>query len=497
MSTLYQFPKDFLWGGATAANQFEGGFLEDGKGISTADCVTRGSREKKREITYRDKDGIVKSVPMFSTGELKNVEFGCFEGYDYPSHRAVDFYHRYKEDIALLAEMGLKVFRMSINWTRIFPMGYEEEPNEAGLKFYENVFRELKKYGIEPLVTLSHYEIPIGLVNRFHSWEDRRMLDCWKRYVDTVFARYKGLVKYWLTFNEINCTFLSGWLSAGVASNDMQVLARAAHHQLLASAMAVEAAHQTDSAYLVGNMITFSSWYPYTCRPEDVVAAWKKSNRSYFFADVQARGYYPAYQLKEYERLGIDLAITDEEKQILKRGTVDFISFSYYHSGCVSADLAAAAAQGGNLTGGMKNPYLSASQWGWLIDPVGLRVALNALYDRYQKPLFVVENGLGAVDQLEADGSIQDDYRIDYLRAHIKEMAKAVNEDGVELIGYTPWGCIDLISASTGEMAKRYGMVYVNYQDDGSGDGTRLKKKSFYWYRQVIESNGACLEGEE
>ena len=487
----YKFPETFLWGGATAANQLEGGADEGGKGVSTADCITRGARGLKRLVTFKDKAQNIRSIPVSPLPETLNEgEYGCFEGFDYPSKRAVDFYHHYKEDIALFAEMGFKVFRMSINWTRIFPNGDEDEPNEEGLQFYDQVFRELKKYDIEPLVTLSHYETPVGLVNKWNSWVDRRMILSWEKYVDVVFQRYKGIVKYWLTFNEINCAFLNGWMSSGVATKNMAILADVAHHQLLASAIAVKKAHAIDSANQVGNMITFTPYYPLTCNPEDVIAAWKKSNKSYFFADVQVRGTYPAYQLKEYERMGIKVNITEEDKKILAEGTVDFVSFSYYMSGCASGDTEIMASQGGNFAMGIKNPYLKQTEWGWQIDPVGLRVALNYLYDRYQKPLFIVENGLGAVDRIEEDGSIRDGYRIAYLKDHIKEMSKAIHEDGVDLMGYTPWGCIDLISASTGEMAKRYGFIYVNYQDDLTGNGERYRKDSFYRYKQLIQSNG-------
>lgn len=488
-----QFPQGFLWGGATSASQFEGAYNEGNKGISAADCLTRGSRKERRKITYRDKDGQIKTEVMSSLEEISGVEFGCFDGYDYPSFKAVDFYHHYKEDIALLAEMGLKCFRLSINWTRIYPNGNDDEANEEGLKFYEEVFRECKKYGIEPLVTLSHYETPVHLTNLWNSWVDPRTIECWERYVRTVLSRYKGLVRYWLTFNEINVAFLNSWLSAGVSTKDPQLQAKIAHHQLIASALTVKIAHEIDENNQVGNMITFTPYYPLTPNPRDVYASWQQQNRAFFFADVQARGTYPAYQLRKYEREGIALEISEEEKEILREGTVDFISFSYYLSGCASADPNVLADQGGNLATGVKNPYLPASDWGWQIDPMGLRMTLNYLYDRYQKPLFIVENGLGAQDIL-ADGKVHDSYRIDYLRDHITEMRNAVLIDGVDLMGYTPWGCIDLISVSTGEMAKRYGFIYVDYDDDLNGNGNRYKKDSFYWYKKVIETNGEDLD---
>ena len=487
------FPEKFLWGGATAANQFEGGWDADGKGVSGADCCTRGSRTKMRNVTYKMPNGSVNEQMMFMLNAPEQAQFGCFEGHDYPSHRASDFYHHYKEDIALMGEMGFKCFRMSINWSRIFPLGYEETPNEAGLAFYDSVFDELHKNGIEPLVTISHYETPVGLANRWGSWADERTIECYLRYVKTIGERYKGKVRYWLTFNEINVLGMAPWMEGAVATKDPQTIANASKHQLLASARAVRLLHGIDPENKVGNMIAYNCVYPATCNPADVLEAWKKSNDCYFYCDVQARGSYPSYQLKKYEREGVTLTLTEQEKADLKAGTVDFISFSYYMSACAAAKPEKGSEQGGNMMLGVKNPDLETSDWGWQIDPTGLRMSLNWLYDRYQKPLFVVENGLGAADTLEADGTIHDSYRIDYLRSHIKAMKTAVEEDGVDLMGYTMWGCVDLVSASTGEMAKRYGFVYVDYQDDGTGDGKRLKKDSFNWYKKVIASNGEDL----
>lgn len=488
------FPKDFLWGGATAANQFEGAWNVDGKGVSTSDCCTRGSLTSVRHVTYQTEDGQVESKIMFGLDAPKGAKFGAFDGYDYPSHEGIDFYHHYKEDIALFAEMGFKTFRMSINWTRIFPNGDDEQPNEKGLQFYEDVFKELKKYGIEPLVTLSHYETPIALTNKWNAWADRRTIDCFVRYAKTCFERYNGLVKYWLTFNEINCISFGGFMAAGVASRDPLMIANATRNQLLASALAVQEAHKVNPDMMVGNMIGYGASYPYTCNPEDVLKQRKAQYNVDFYSDVQARGYYPNYKLKEYERANLDFELTKEDQEILANGTVDFITFSYYMSNCVSADPEVLANQKGNMLMGVKNPYLTESEWGWQIDPVGLRISLNDFYTKYRKPLMVVENGLGARDIVTEDGKIHDDYRIDYLRAHIEQMDKAINEDGVDLIGYTPWGCIDLVSASTGEMAKRYGFIYVDIQDDGTGDGKRMKKDSFYWYKKVIASNGVDLD---
>ena len=492
------FPKGFLWGGATAANQFEGGFSEGGKGVNSSDCTTRGSREKLRTVTYKTSDGVIHEEPMFMLNAPEDAQFGCFEGYDYPSHQGIDFYHRYKEDIALFGEMGFKTFRLSINWARIFPTGMEDEPNEEGLKFYDNVFDELLKYNIKPLVTLSHYETPIGLVNRLGSWTNRETIKYWENYVRTVGERYKGKVQLWLTFNEINVAEMLPWLGAGIGRKTPQICADISKHQLLASARAVQILHEIDPENKVGNMVAYGANYPYTCNPEDVWASKKAMHSYHFYEDVQARGYYPAYKLKEYEREGVEFSLTEEEKELLLNGTVDFLSFSYYMSSVTSTDPEVLGnVAGGNLgLGGIKNPYLKASDWGWAIDPLGLRIALNELWERYQKPLFIVENSLGTQDELvEEDGKpvCHDPAHIDYLRDHIKAMEAAINEDGVELMGYTPWGCIDLVSASTGEMHKRYGFIYVNYQDDGSGDGNRYRKDSFYWWKKVIASNGEDL----
>ncbi|MBQ0065469.1 MAG: family 1 glycosylhydrolase [Firmicutes bacterium] len=488
------FPKGFLWGGATAANQFEGAWNEDGKGISSADVVTRGSREVLRYVTYKTSDGQIHKGPVFGLEAPEDAVFGCFEGYDYPSHQACDGYHHVEEDIALFAEMGFKTYRMSINWTRIFPTGMEEEPNEAGLAFYDRLFDACNQYGIKPLVTISHYETPVGLTNAWGSWVDERTIPCFERYVTAIGNRYKGKVEYWLTFNEINCLEFGGWTAAGVPTCDPYKIAMAAKHQLLASAKAVQILHEIDPNNKVGNMIGYIVVYPLTPNPEDVLQTWKDFNKCYFFCDVQARGYYPRYKLQEYKNKGIDIQLTDEQKATLKNGTVDFISFSYYMTNCITVDPNAAESTIGNISMGFKNPYLKASDWGWQIDPTGLRIALNYMYDRYQLPLMIVENGLGAIDELNDDKSCHDPYHIDYLRDHIKAMDAAINEDGVELWGYTPWGCIDLVSASTGEMYKRYGFIYVDYQDDGTGEGARYKKDSFYWYKKVIASNGEDLD---
>ncbi len=492
---MAKLPADFLWGGATAANQFEGGWNEDGKGPSSSDVMTRGSRTKLRMVTYKTSDGEIHADPLFTLDAPEDAVFGCFEGYDYPSHQGIDFYHRYKEDIALFGEMGFKTFRLSFNWTRIFPTGLEEIPNKAGLEFYDNVVDELLKYNIKPLVTLSHYETPVGLTNAWGSWKDPRTIDCFVRYVKTVGEHFKGRINYWLTFNEINIAAMAPWMAAGVGQNTPQVVADISKHQLIASAKAVQTLHAIDSKNLVGNMVAYGAVYPYTCNPDDVLASKQAMHKYHFYEDVQARGYYPAYQLKQYERDGVKFSLTEEEKETLLNGTVDFLSISYYMSSVATTDpeILKQVAEGNMGLGGVKNPYLKASDWGWAIDPTGLRIAINELWERYQKPVYIVENSLGTQDKLEADGTCHDIAHIDYLRSHIEAMADAINIDGCEVMGYTPWGCIDLVSASTGEMHKRYGFIYVDYQDDGSGNGDRYRKDSFYWWKKVIASNGEDL----
>lgn len=470
--------KDFLWGGATAANQCEGAYNEGGRGLANVDVVPHG----------KDR------FPV-SLGKMKMLELD--DQHYYPALEAIDFYHHYKEDIALFGEMGFKTYRLSIAWSRIFPNGDEETPNEEGLKFYEDVFKECHKYGIEPLVTITHFDCPMHLITEYGGWRNRKLVDFYKNLVTVLFTRYKGLVKYWLTFNEINMILHMPFMGAGLlieeGENADEVKYTAAHHELVASAWATKIAHEIDPTMMVGCMLAAGNTYANTCAPQDVWKSMEKDRENYFFIDVQSRGAYPAYALKELERKGIQIPFVEGDKEILRDHTVDFISFSYYSSRLTSADPEMNKSTQGNVFATLKNPYLNASEWGWQIDPLGLRITLNALYDRYQKPLFIVENGLGAKDEL-INGTVEDDYRIDYLREHIKAMKDAVELDGVDLLGYTPWGCIDLVSASTGEMSKRYGFIYVDKDDEGKGSLQRYKKKSFDWYKKVIATNGENLD---
>lgn len=469
------FPDHFLWGGATAANQCEGGYASGGRGLANVDLIPAGEDR----------------LPIM-TGEMTHLQFD--DTHFYPAKEGINMYRHYKEDIGLFAEMGFKTYRLSIAWTRIFPKGDELEPNEEGLLFYENLFKECHKHGIEPLVTITHFDCPLHLTIKYGAWRNRQMVTFFERYCRVLFRRYKGLVKYWLTFNEINAILHAPFMGAGLVfeeeDNRQQLIYQAAHHELIASSLAVKIAHEIDPENQVGCMLAAGNYYPYTSRPEDYFASIEKDRENYFFVDVQARGYYPPYALKEMARKGIEIDMLKGDFELLKDHTVDFISFSYYSSRTISTDPEINQQSAGNLFATTKNPYLDVSEWGWQIDALGLRATLNQLYDRYQKPLFIVENGLGAVDRPDQHKFVEDDYRIAYLAAHIDAMRDAIHLDGVELMGYTPWGCIDLVSASTGEMSKRYGFIYVDLDNEGKGTVKRYRKKSFFWYKNVILTNG-------
>ncbi|MBC6004133.1 MAG: 6-phospho-beta-glucosidase [Paeniclostridium sordellii] len=478
---MNQLPKDFLWGGAFAAHQFEGGWNAGGKGPSVVDVMTAGAHGVPREIT-------------------ETVMPDKF----YPNHEAIDFYSRYKEDIALLAGMGIKCLRTSIAWTRIFPKGDELVPNEEGLKFYDDLFDELLKYNIEPVITLSHFEIPLHIAKEYGGFRNRKVVDLFANFAEVCFKRYKDKVKYWMTFNEINNQMdtdnpLFFWTNSGVTvepgEDPKAILYKVAHNELLASAKAVIIGRKINSEFKIGCMVSHVPIYPYSCNPEDIMAAEEAMRQRFFFPDVHVRGHYPRYALKEFERQGYDIGMEEGDAEILKAGTVDYIGFSYYMSTVVKSDVNNdnSDSVNGALSNSVPNPYIKSSDWGWPIDPVGLRYTLNRLYDRYELPLFIVENGFGAIDTVEENEEIHDVYRIDYLSKHIEEMKEAVNYDGVELMGYTPWGIIDLVSFTTGEMKKRYGMIYVDRDNEGNGTMKRLRKDSYFWYKDVIDSCGEKL----
>ncbi|WP_028328808.1 6-phospho-beta-glucosidase [Brachyspira alvinipulli] len=472
------FPKNFLWGGATAANQCEGGFDKDGRGLANVDVCPIGE----------DRIKVI-------SGKMKMFDFD--DKHYYPAKLGIDMYNHYKEDIKLFAEMGFKVYRLSIAWSRIFPKGDEEIPNEKGLLFYENIFKECHKYGIEPLVTITHFDCPMHLIKEYGGWRNRKLIVFYERLCNAIFNRYKGLVKYWLTFNEINVLLHMPFMGAGICfeegENEDKVKYQAAHHELLASAVAVKIAHEVDPNNKVGCMFNSGITYPFNSKPENVWEAICKDRKEYSLVDVQVYGKYPNYFLKMLERKNCMPNIEKEDYKLLEENTVDFVSLSYYHTRCANVEEKNEISLG-NIFASAKNPYLKETAWGWAVDPLGLRITLNAVYDRYRKPLFIVENGIGAVDTINENGEIIDDYRIDFHREHIKVMKDAIEIDGVDLMGYTTWGCIDLVSASSGEMKKRYGFIYVDLDNEGKGTLKRMKKKSFDWYKKVIASNGEDLD---
>ena len=473
------FSNGFLWGGALAANQCEGGWNEGGRGLANADVLPYG----------KDRLPVIKGDQPMLTPD---------DHHRYPAQIGIDFYHHYKEDIALFGEMGFKTLRLSISWSRIYPNGDDAQPNEEGLKFYEDVFTECRKHGIEPLVTITHYDIPMHLATEYGGWRNRKLIECYKRLCTTLFTRYKDLVKYWLTFNEINIMTSACFMAAGLifteeqtAEDRYKIIYDSVHHVLVAGAWATKLCHEIIPDAQVGCMLNAGIYYPATCNPADVLAAQAENRKHYMFTDVQVRGEYPVYVQKEFERHGYQPPFVDNDAQVLAQHTADFVSFSYYSTRVVEAN--AGGKYDSNLLKSAENPYLQREPWGRFLDPMGLRITMNEIYDRYQKPLFIVENGLGAPDEPDETGYVEDDYRINYLRDHIAAMKEAVELDGVPLMGYTCWGPIDLVSVATGEMRKRYGFIYVDRDDEGKGTLKRSKKKSFDWYKKVITSNGEDL----
>ena len=485
MDQHYKFPEGFLWGGATAANQIEGAWNEGGKGMTIEDC-----------LPYRDV-GVADFTKQFhfTTNDLEEALAAEPEA-NYPKRRGIQHYHHYQEDIRLFAEMGFKVYRLSIAWSRIFTDPRDEQPNEEGIAFYVNVLKECKKYGIEPLVTLSHYDPPLVLATDYRGWYSREVIDLFMKYARVCFERFGSYVKYWLTFNEVDAMLRHPVTSGALIEDrfpDMpfeQAIYQAMHHQMVASALAVKLCHNMYPDALVGCMMTKLCFYPYTCKPEDNLATQKRMRSIYRYVDIQVFGEYSLHLLKEIENKGLTVQMQSEDGWILKEGTVDFVSFSYYMTSCMAAKTEGLDMAPGNTVNGVKNPYLESSEWGWQTDPIGLRYSLVELYDRFRKPLFIVENGLGAKDIMTEDGKIHDPYRIEYLREHVKNMSLAINEDGVDLMGYTWWGCIDLVSESTRQMSKRYGFIYVDVDDYGNGTYKRIPKDSFYYYKKLIAANG-------
>ncbi|MBO6046970.1 MAG: glycoside hydrolase family 1 protein [Erysipelotrichaceae bacterium] len=490
------FPKGFLWGGATAANQYEGGWNEGGRGPALTDYTTGGSVKESRKVTWIDKDGqghATNQVPFDDALPEGGVKYACLDGYLYPNHEGTDFYHHYKEDIALFAEMGYKVFRMSISWSRIFPNGDDEEPNAEGIAFYKDVFTLLRQNNIEPLVTMHHFDTPIALVYKWGDWQDRRYIDAFVKYAKVVFTEYKDLVKYWLTFNEINNTLSCINIFGGnISDEDYAKRMTHLHYQFVASAKAVKLGHEINPDFMIGCMLSGMVTYPHTCDPKDIQEnQWSMEENFWYCGDVHVFGEYSPFAKRLWKAHNVKLDITEQDLKDLKEGTVDMFTYSYYMTNNVTTHEVEDKVAG-NYSAGIRNPYLTYSDWGWAVDPDGLQYSLEVIYDRYRIPLMIVENGLGAFDTVEEGDVIHDGYRIDYYIPHIEAMGKAI-DNGVDLIAYTTWGCVDCVSAGTGEMRKRYGFIYVDKHDDGTGDLHRGRKDSFFWYQKVIKSNGEDL----
>jgi len=492
-NNMSRLPEGFLWGGATADFQYEGGFNEGGRGLLSHDYETDGSMEKPRHHTMRMSDGtIIKPKSSFFDADAvpeEAVPVFLDDEY-YPSHKAVDFYHHYKEDIELMAGMGFNVFRFSICWSRIYPTGDEKLPNEEGLKFYDDVIDELAKYSMQPLITICHDEMPMHLALKYNGWASRHVIDCYLKYCKTLFERYGDRCKYWLTFNEINA--VRGFGPCGTRESDGYTRYLGAHNMFVASAKAVKIGHEMMKDSMFGTMYAMSVLYPAICKPEDIFHQMLETRENWYFIDTMARGYYHPYVQDVWNHHNVGtLEISEEDKTILFEGQLDFVAFSYYRSNTTQAG------DPWFNVGGSSNPYLESTPWGWPIDALGLRYCMNMIYDRIQKPIFIVENGMGAIDEADENGYVEDDYRIDYLQKHLSAMADAINIDGVDCIGYTMWAPIDLVSLSTGEMKKRYGFIYVDMDDKGNGTLKRTKKKSYNWMKHVIETNGEALdEGE-
>lgn len=470
---------DFLWGGSIAAHQVEGAWDEDGKGLAIMDLVTEGSYGQPRQIQAAFQDDS-----------------------RYPSHRGIDFYHRYQEDIALFAEMGFKALRISVDWSRIYPNGDDEKPNLAGIEFYQNVVDELKRYQIEPIITLYHFEIPLNLVHKYGSWKNRKVIDFYLRFCETMFTALKGKVKYWVTFNEMNhidpqteasdiFTYIIAGLKYSELTDKAQTLAIIGYNMTLASCAAVQLGHQINADYQIGCVFGIEPVYPIDSDPNNVLKAFKQMDRDFYQIDAMCNGIFPQYKLEEYRSQKIKIEVSQKDAEIFELGKLDFIGMNYYASSV--AEYEGAVESKSALFGGLHNPFLKTSKWGWTIDPVGIRYLLNYTYRKYGMPIMITENGLGAVNQIEQDDSIHDNYRIEYLKQHIKEMKKAVELDQVDCVGYLTWGPIDLVSATTGQMSKRYGFIHVDLDDKGEGTLERKKKDSFYWYKDVINSNGEVI----
>ena len=471
--TERKFPDHFLWGGAVAANQLEGAWQEDGKGLCIADI-----NEYKGNLPPEKRSNAEMTAAYVN--ELLNDKQKMF-----PKRYGIDFYHTYPEDLKLLAGIGFNTLRTSINWARIFPNGDDEEPNEGGLAFYDRLFDEFAKYNIEPMVTISHYEMPLNVALKYNGWYNRKTIDMFVKYCETIFRRYKNKVKYWITVNQINLYEHESFNHLGIPADQVENLTDAKyqglHNELVACAKAMAIGRQINPDFRFGCMLYHANAHPETGSSENMMEAIRQNHMQYYFTDMSARGGIPSYMWRFYEENNIHVDITPEDEEALKT-TVDFISFSYYYTRNVNEQ--------GEL---INNRFIkSTNAWGWGLDPVGLRVALNQYWDRYQLPLMVTENGMGFYDKVEEDGSIHDPYRVEFYREHLKQVKEAIY-DGVDVVGYYAWGPIDIVSCSSCEMEKRYGFIYVDLDNSMHGSAKRSLKDSYAWMKQTIASNGENL----
>ena len=473
------FPENFLWGGAFSAKQIEGGVEKSGKGLSVADIQDFNPTADRTKVKG---DFSMKEI-------LDRIEHP--ERYYFPKKFGIDFFHTFKEDIVLLKELGLKCLRVSIAWSRIYPTGVEELPSEQGLKFYDALFDELVKNGIEPIVTIMHDDMPMNLALNHGGFLNREVIDRFVNYAQVVLERYKYKVTYWIVFNQINLTRV-GLTSLGIihdqVENLMEAKYQAVHHKFVACARVVALGRKINPAFQFGGMLADFLVVPFSCKPKDVELAMEKNQMTmFFYTDVQLRGEYPGYALKYFQENDYDIRVEAGDLEIIQANTLDYLAISYYNSSAVDAEKNGMAI--GDVT---KNPYLEANPWGWTINPEGLYYCFSQYWDRYEKPLMIAENGFGQIETLDEHKQIHDDYRIDYLKSHLKALQKSI-EHGVEVFAYCSWSPIDSVSSGTSEMSKRYGYIYVDQDDLGKGTKKRYKKDSFYWYKRVIETNGRSL----
>jgi 6-phospho-beta-glucosidase len=470
---LKSFPADFLWGAASAAYQVEGAWDEDGKGLSVWDVFTKIPGK-----TFQGSNGDV----------------------------AVDHYHRYKEDIALMAEMGLKAYRFSVSWPRIYPRG-RGEINEAGIQFYSQLIDELLSNGIEPILTLYHWDVPQALMEEYGAWESRQIIEDFTSYCITLYKYFGDRVRYWVSLNEQNYNFHHGFLTAmhppGV--KDRKRFYEANHIAFLANAKTIDAFRHHVPKGKIGPSFAYSPAYPLTSKPSDVLAFENaEAFTNDWWLDVYCRGRYPEAAFRHLSEQELAPTIRDGDLELLQKGIPDFLGVNYYQTITYEANPLSGIAEGTLNTTGQKgsgqetgipglyktkrNPHVETTNWDWAIDPVGLRIGLRRLASRYQLPIMITENGLGDFDVLEASDAVNDVPRIAYLRSHIEQCRQAIS-DGVDLIGYCVWSFTDLLSWLNGYQ-KRYGLVYVNRDESDPKDLRRIRKQSFYWYRDVINANG-------